>query len=106
MKGAMMEQYTIKLEEIKKVLKENKTILSNEFKIKEIGLFGSYLRDEAKEDSDIDVLVEFNKTVGLLEFIALENHLSDTLGIKVDLVMKSALKPRIGRHILEEVVYL
>jgi len=106
MKGAMMEQHTIKLEEIKKVLKENKTILSNEFKIKEIGLFGSYLRDEAKEDSDIDVLVEFNKTVGLLEFIALENHLSDTLGIKVDLVMKSALKPRIGRHILEEVVYL
>ncbi|OIP37954.1 hypothetical protein AUJ95_07460 [Candidatus Desantisbacteria bacterium CG2_30_40_21] len=102
----MMEQHTIKLEEIKKVLKENKTILSNEFKIKEIGLFGSYLRDEAKEDSDIDVLVEFNKTVGLLEFIALENHLSDTLGIKVDLVMKSALKPRIGRHILEEVVYL
>jgi len=101
-----MEQHTIKLEEIKKVLKENKTILSNEFKIKEIGLFGSYLRDEAKEDSDIDVLVEFNKTVGLLEFIALENHLSDTLGIKVDLVMKSALKPRIGRHILEEVVYL
>jgi len=106
MKGAMMEQHTIKLEEIKKVLKENKTILSNEFKIKEICLFGSYLRDEAKEDSDIDVLVEFNKTVGLLEFIALENHLSDTLGIKVDLVMKSALKPRIGRHILEEVVYL
>ena len=42
----------------------------------------------------------------MLEFIAMENHLSDTLWIKVDLVMKFALKPRIGKHILEEVVYL
>ncbi|MDI6793130.1 MAG: nucleotidyltransferase family protein [bacterium] len=104
----MMKQQTKRerLEAVRKILKENKPILSEKFKVKEIGLFGSYVRGEAKEDSDIDVLVEFNKTMGLLEFIALENHLSDTLGIKVDLVMKSALKPRIGRHILEEVVYL
>ncbi|MFH1095881.1 MAG: nucleotidyltransferase family protein [Candidatus Desantisbacteria bacterium] len=94
------------LEEIKEILKVNKSTLSKQFKIKELGIFGSYVRGEDKKDSDIDILVEFKKTVGLLEFIAIENHLSDTLGIKVDLVMKSALKPRIGRHILEEVVYL
>lgn len=95
-----------KLNKIKRTLKENKPFLSNEFKVKEIGIFGSYLRGEAKDDSDMDILIEFNKTVGLLEFISLENHLSDILGIKVDLVMKSALKPRIGKHILAEVVYL
>ncbi|MDI6781991.1 MAG: nucleotidyltransferase family protein [bacterium] len=95
-----------RLEEIKGILKANKAVLSREFKVKEIGVFGSYLRGENKEDSDMDILVEFNKTIGLLKFIALENHLSDTLGVKVDLVMKSALKPRIGKHILEEVVYL
>lgn len=95
-----------RLNKIKRTLKENKPFLSNKFKVKEIGIFGSYLRGEAKDNSDMDILIEFNKTVGLLEFISLENHLSDILGIKVDLVMKSALKPRIGKHILAEVVYL
>jgi predicted nucleotidyltransferase len=52
------------------------------------------------------VLVEFSETPSLLKFINLENYLSDNLGIKVDLVHKSGLKPRIGEQILAEVVYL
>ncbi len=104
--GEVKVEQRKRLEEIKRILKANKAALSREFKVKEIGVFGSYLRGEDKEDSDMDILVEFNKTIGLLKFIALENHLSDTLGVKVDLVIKSALKPRIGKHILEEVVYL
>jgi len=66
------------------------------------------VRGEAKEESDLDILVEFepDAEISLLEFVELENYLSDLLGVKVDLVEKSALKPRIGKRILSEVVYL
>jgi len=94
--------------EINKILRKNKNFLSKRYKIKEIGIFGSYLRGEAKEDSDLDILVEFESDakISLLDFVELENFLSDLLGVKVDLVEKSALKPRIGKHILKEVVFL
>lgn len=62
------------------------------------------VRGEQTAASDLDLLVSFREPVSLLEFVHLENHLSGMLGVKVDLVMKSALKPRIGKHILEEVV--
>ena len=94
------------LEEIKKILKENEIILKDRFKVKEIGIFGSYLREEQKKRSDLDILVEFEEPISLLEFVALERHLSELIGVKVDLVMKTALKPRLGKHILREVVYV
>ncbi|MFH1098249.1 MAG: nucleotidyltransferase family protein [Candidatus Desantisbacteria bacterium] len=95
-----------KVEEIKKILKTNKAILSNKFKVKEIGVFGSMVRGEEVDGSDVDVLVEFYETISLLDFVALENSICELIGRKVDLVMKSALKPRIGRHILKEVAYI
>ena len=57
-----------------------------------------------KEKSDVDVLVEFEEPVGLFEFMDLEAYLTGLLGVKVDLVSKKALKPHIGKHILEEVI--
>jgi predicted nucleotidyltransferase len=61
--------------------------------------------EEQRAGSDLDVLVEFDdRLLSLLQFIALEDELSDMLGVKVDLVEKSALKPAIGRHVLAEVV--
>ena len=95
-----------KVEEIKSILEEHKQEITEKYKVSEIGIFGSYIRDEQKETSDIDILVEFDGSIGLLKYIEMENYLSDLLDIKVDLVMKSSLKPRIGKHILEEVVYL
>lgn len=95
-----------KLVEIKKVLKKNETFLKEEFKVKEIGIFGSYVRGEQKKKSDLDILVEFRKPIGLFEFMDMEEYLAKILGIKVDLVSKKALKPRIGKHILEEVIYI
>lgn len=92
------------LEEIKKKLERLKPSLEEKFKVKTMGIFGSYVREEEKEKSDLDILVEFEEPVSLLKFIELENYLSDSIGVKVDLVMKSALKPRIGKHILKEVV--
>lgn len=78
--------------------------LKNKYPIKYIGVFGSYVRGEQSASSDLDILVEFNGSITLLGYARLENELSDKLGIKVDLVSKTALKPRIGKHILSEVV--
>jgi len=94
------------LEEIKSILEKHREEMMEKFKVEEIGVFGSYVRGKQKEKSDLDILVDFNDSIGLLKFIELENYLSDLLKVKVDLVMKSALKPRIGKHILEEVVFL
>ncbi|MDP3089940.1 MAG: nucleotidyltransferase family protein [Nitrospira sp.] len=76
------------------------------FHVRYLGLFGSYVRGVPKKDSDLDVLVEFAEEPGLFRFLELENHLSELLGVKVDLVMKGTLKPLIGRRILSEVVGL
>jgi predicted nucleotidyltransferase len=78
--------------------------LTKQYRVQTLGVFGSYGRAEQQPDSDIDVLVTFAEPPSLLQFIELENELTDTLGIKVDLVMRDALKPTIGRRILNEVV--
>ena len=85
-------------------LKELLPVLSDRYKVQELGVFGSYVRQEQCDDSDLDILVTFLEAPSLLKFIELENYLSDVLGIKVDLVMEDALKPAIGKHILKEVM--
>ncbi len=94
------------LEEIKQWLVEHKPLLQEDYKVRELGIFGSYIRQEQTETSDIDLLVEFSEIPSLLKFVNLENYLSDNLGVKVDLVHKNGLKPRIEKRILAEVVYL
>ncbi len=91
---------------IEKILNENKVVLTKQFKVKEIGIFGSIVRGEDKETSDVDILVEFKEPIGIFMFLELEEYLSDLIGRKVDLVSKKALKPRIGKHILREVAFL
>lgn len=94
------------LEEVKRWLVQHKSMLQERYQVRELGIFGSYIRQEQTESSDVDVLVEFSEVPSLLKFVNLENYLSDNLGVKVDLVHKSGLKPRIGERILAEVVYL
>lgn len=94
------------IEFIKQVLKENLNLLREKYSVKSIGIFGSYLRGEQKQRSDLDVLVEFEKPIGLFKFLELEEYLGSLLKIKVDLVSRKALKPRIGKRILEETVFL
>ena len=95
------------LAEIMGILKKHEKDLKRRYGVKEIGVFGSYLSSEAGEESDLDILIEFEQDtdIGLLKFVELENYLSGLFGLKVDLVEKSVLKPRIGKHILKEVVY-
>jgi len=96
----------ITIDQIKETLSKHVEELRRNYQVKDIGIFGSYVRGEQKKKSDIDILVEFEESskLSLLDFIGLENYLTDILGVKVDLVEKKTLKPRIGKHVLEEVV--
>jgi len=76
--------------------------LRAKYRVQQLELFGSYLRGEATPSSDVDILVAFQSPPTLLEFIELENYLSDVLQLQVDLVMKTALRPAVGERILLE----
>lgn len=86
------------LNQLKGLLPQIKTT----YHVRSLEVFGSVVRGEASENSDLDLLVTFDKMPSLFKFVALQNELSDRLGVKVDLVMKDSLKPEIGRRILEE----
>jgi predicted nucleotidyltransferase len=76
-----------------------------QFGVKSIALFGSVVREEARPESDIDILVEFGRPVGLLTFLRLQHRLEDLLGRRVDLVTPAALKRQLRDRILKEAVY-
>lgn len=78
--------------------------LRERYQVESLALFGSRVRGEGSADSDLDVLVVFQETPGLLKFLELESHLSDLLRVRVDLVMKDALKPRVSARVLREAV--
>jgi predicted nucleotidyltransferase len=90
------------LETLLKELRQQLPILAERYGVETLEVFGSYVRAEQQAESDLDVLVTFEEAPSLLTFVAIENYLSDELGIKVDLVMKDSLKPAIGKIILSE----
>jgi predicted nucleotidyltransferase len=94
------------LADIKSYLGQQKSKLAAQYTVKELGIFGSYVRGEQQPNSDLDILIDFEEYPSLLEFIGLEQTLSEQLELPVDLVMKSDLKPRLRQRILQEVVYL
>ena len=85
-------------------LRRHRRGLAERYHIDSLGVFGSYVRNEQHDDSDLDLLVTFTETPSLFTLVALEDELRDLLGIPVDVVLKTSLKPRIGQHILHEVV--
>jgi len=94
------------IDKIIKILKEHERELKEKYGVKSIGVFGSYVRGEQKQTSDLDILVEFEKPIDFFEFLELEEYLESLLGIKVDLVLKKTLKPGIAKAVLKEVVYV
>ena len=96
------------LEEVKKILKDHKAEVSRKYKVNEIGIFGSFVRGEQKKRSDIDILVEFDQRniPGLLKLIEMERYLEKLLKKKVDVVIKSGIRPELRKGILKEVVYI
>jgi predicted nucleotidyltransferase len=82
-------------------------VFKRTFGIRKIGFFGSYVWGEQTPESDLDILVEIqNPKMSLLDFLRLENAISDLIGIPVDLVDQSTLKPALEGRILDEVVYI
>lgn len=78
--------------------------LRERYGVRTLAIFGSYVRGEARERSDLDLLVEFEQVPSLFKFIDLEQYLTQLVGVKVDLVMKDTLKPAIGHRILSQSV--
>lgn len=93
-----------RLDKYIELLRQHRPLLAEEYNVATLEVFGSYVRHEERAGSDLDILVTFTKAPSLLKFVRLENHLSDALGVKVDLVMKDSLKPEIGKNILREAV--
>jgi uncharacterized protein len=80
--------------------------LRQRWPIRSLAMFGSVVRDEARPESDLDILVEFDRPIDLFAFLALEEELADLAGRRVDLVSRAALKRHMGRRILAEAVPL
>lgn len=93
--------------DIKFKLKENKAYIKSNYHVEEIGIFGSFVRGNLRQNSDIDVLVEFAEGYkDFFNYMRLKQYLQDLFGRKVDLVMKKAIKPRLKDRILSEVEYV
>jgi predicted nucleotidyltransferase len=97
-----------RLQEIQQTLRQQEAYLSEKFGVRIVGVFGSYVRQEQRPDSDLDLLIELGNPpkISLIGLLELEDYLSVLLGVKVDLAIKKNLKKRIGTHILQEVVPL
>ena len=96
------------LAEITQILQAQKPYLTATYGITEIGVFGSYVRNEQQPHSDLDILIELEDPprISLLGLVNLEHYLSDLLGVKVQTAIKQNLKPRLKPYILQEVVML
>lgn len=87
-------------------LREHQPSLAARYGVESLAIFGSVARNEATERSDVDLLVEFSKPVGLFDLFALQDELEEILGRPVDVGTKASLKPRVRERVLEELVYV
>jgi predicted nucleotidyltransferase len=90
---------------LKDILVKEKDTLKSKYNVESIGIFGSFATGKNTNSSDVDVLVELSKPIGLFKFIELEEYLGKLFDKKVDLATKNALKPAIKHDILQEVIY-
>lgn len=93
------------LNSIKNALSLIKPELTKKFFVNSIGLFGSIVRDDFNESSDIDIIVDFSKPIGI-EFIDIADFIESTLRKKVDLVSKNGVKTKYFNQIEPEIIYV
>lgn len=93
------------LSQIQTTLSSHKAEFFDLFRVKTLAVFGSYARNEQGNDSDVDILVEFNSPVGI-EFIDLGNYLERILNLRVDLVSRNGVKPQDFRRIHSDLKYV
>ena len=93
------------LKEIKSTLSNHKEHLFRDYPIKSMAIFGSYSRKEQSDNSDLDILVEFNDRIGI-RFVDLAEELENLIGFKVDLVSKKGIKEKYLRIIDSDLIYV
>ena len=93
------------LKDVRVLLNVQKVHLFQKYPIKSLAIFGSYARNEQSENSDLDLIVEFNDTIGS-QFIQLGDELEDYLGFKVDLVSRRGIKEHYYKSIKSDLIYV
>ncbi len=93
-----------KLKQIRNILASSKDELRKRYKVKEMGIFGSYARGQQKKTSDVDILVRFNSNATLFDFVGLGNYLEEKLKIKVDVVSERGIRPELRSNIIKGVL--
>ncbi len=93
------------LNDIRNILSEHKQKLFEKYPIKMLAIFGSYSKNKQKDDSDLDILVEFSERIGI-EFVDLAEDLESILDIKVDLVSKKGIKKKYFELIAKDLIYV
>ena len=92
-------------EEILSLLTQNKPELETRFKVRRLAIFGSYARGDQQSDSDVDILVDIDPSVGL-EFVILAEQIEQLLDLPVELVSRRAIKPNKLKYIEQDLIYV
>ncbi|MBI4388762.1 MAG: nucleotidyltransferase family protein [Nitrospinae bacterium] len=92
-------------EEVLRILTAEKSELQRLYKVQKLALFGSYAREEQTENSDVDILVEVDPSIGL-EFVSLAERMEESLGLRVDLVSRRSIKPKKMEVIARDLTYV
>jgi len=90
-------------EEVLRILQQEKPELARRYGVKRLALFGSYARDDQGEDSDVDILVEVDPSIGL-GFVELAERIEGALGVRAEVVSRRAIKPRYWEVIKEDLI--
>lgn len=96
----------MKRDEVLAILHQYDNELREKYGVQSLSLFGSVARDEARSDSDVDLLVEFNRPVGLFGLVALQERLEKLFGCKVDLGTPNSLRPYLKERVLHEAIHV
>jgi hypothetical protein len=95
-----------RLDEIRSIIRQHGKVLADKYGVSVVAVFGSYVRDKQKRESDLDLLAEILRPISLLELTGAEIYLSEILGVKVDLVPKRSVREELKETILKEAVAL
>lgn len=92
------------VEEIRTTIRQHQEVLAERYGVRVVGLFGSYVQEEQRRRSDLDLLADILRPVSLLELVGAELYLSEVLGVKVDLIPKRAVREELRETIFKEAV--